>query len=408
MDCGADDLICQGMTWVEHNEFVASTMAELVSHLGTQASGVIGVIAAFVEHNAQAMFGAAGLAFGIWRWWRYREQILHKRLAEYLRDSDSRLKEGQQYVLDALERPAPGQSFSLPLFASDQLRAVLRERNWDKSATALQVASSAEWQLSQALDVIQRQLKTADDNLTSLRKQYATAHVLRGAIASSMAKRSPGLAAQKNNIALNEFRTVLQIPGHESDLTVKELEAHQLRKLGHLGDALEAYEGLEELASTIEDQRAQIILLARAKRYRAEIQQALRTQQDGDGAVIFRGCLTAHDLISQNRPVSALELRKKLAPFQGWDLCEQGEINYVAALVCNILNFGGLEANHLNDSETAYASVLAELPPRRFPWSKTSTRRLRATAKKGLDLVQAARNGIYDADWLTPPLKKTK
>src|SRR3569833_3216418 len=109
MDCGGDDLICQGMTWLEHNEFIASTMAELVSHLGTKASGVVGAIAIFIEHNAQAMFGAAGLAFGIWRWWRYREQILHRRLAEYLRESDARLKNGQQYVLEALERPGPGQ-----------------------------------------------------------------------------------------------------------------------------------------------------------------------------------------------------------------------------------------------------------------------------------------------------------
>ncbi|MBN9245907.1 MAG: hypothetical protein J0I81_00365, partial [Hyphomicrobium sp.] len=144
MDCGGDDLICQGMTWLEHNEFVASTMAELVSHLGTQASGIIGVIATFVEHNAQAIFGAAGLAFGIWRWWRYREQILHRRLAEYLRESDARLKDGQQYVLNALQRPGPGRPFDAPLFAPMQLRAALREHNWDRSPVAMNVELSAE------------------------------------------------------------------------------------------------------------------------------------------------------------------------------------------------------------------------------------------------------------------------
>jgi hypothetical protein len=232
MDCGGDDLFCQAMTWIEHNEFIASAMTELVSGLGTKASGIIGAVAVFIEHNAQGIFGAAGLAFGIWRWWRYREQILHKRLAEYLRDSDARLRDGQRYVLDALERPGPGQSFRLPLFASEQLRSVLRERNWDKSATAVQVASSAEWQLSQALATIGRQLKTADENLTSLRQQFATAHILRGAIASSMAKRNSSIAAERNNFALAEFREVLRTPGHEHSLIAKELEAHQLRKLG--------------------------------------------------------------------------------------------------------------------------------------------------------------------------------
>lgn len=407
MNCGGDDLICQGMTWLEHNEFVASTMTELVSRYA-HASGILGAIAVFIEHNAQAMFGAAGLAFGIWRWWRYRELILHKRLAEYLRDSDARLKDGQQYVLDALERPAPGQSFSLPLFASDQLRAVLRERNWDKSATAVQVASSAEWQLSQALEIINRQLKTADDNIKSLRQQYATAHVLRGAIASSLAKRNPSLALQKNNAALAEFRTVLQIPGHESDLTAKELEAHQLRKLGHLGAALQAYQDIEQLASTVEDQRAQILLIARMKRYQAEMLQASSTRLDANGEVTLRGCAAAHDLVRRNKEGSALDLRRRLMPFQGWDLCEQGEINYLAALICNVLTFGRIEADHLDDAETAYSNVLAELPKRRLAWKGYSTRRLRMNAKAGLELVQRARNGTYDAEWLTPQLKKTK
>ncbi len=408
MDCGNSDLVCQGMTLIEHNEFVVSAMAEFAARFGERASGIMGLVATFIQHNAQTIFGAGGLAFGIWRWWRYREQILHKRLAEYLRDSDARLKQGQQFVLDALERPAPGQSFSLPLFASDQLRAVLRERNWDKSATAVQVASSAEWQLSQALEKIQRQLKTADEDIASLRQQCATAHILRGAIASSLAKRNSSQATEKNNLALTEFRTALQIPGHESDVIVKELEAHQLRKLGHLAQALQAYLELEQLASTIEDQRAKILVIARAKRYRAEILQATSLQQDGNGQVSFKSCWAAHDLISSNRPRTALDLRKTLAPFRRWDLCEQGEINYVAALVCNIAGFGRLEADHLDGAETAYSGVLAELPQKRFSLNRNSTHRLRMTAKAGLERTERAREGIYDADWLTPPLKKTK
>lgn len=399
MDCGGDDLICQGMTWLEHNEFIASTMAELISHLGAQASGIIGVIATFLQHNAQAIFGAAGLAFGIWRWWRYREQILHKRLAEYLRDSDSRLKEGQHYVLNALQRPGPGQPFSLPLFASDQLRSVLRERNWDKSATALQVASSAEWQLSQALEKIQRQMISAEDTITSLRRQYATAHILRGAIASSMAKRNPALAAQKNNIALTEFRTVLQIPGHKSDLAAKEFEAHQLRKLGHLDDALEAYQALEEMASTIEDQRDQIILIASAKRYQAEILQARSTMLDLDGKQRLRRCDTAFNLVSSSISNSALDIRKRFAPYQGWDLLEEGDINYLVALISNVADFRNREADHLRNARTAYHRVIAELPRRRA-WRADHTMRLRKAAEAGLERVNCAENKIYDSAWL--------
>jgi hypothetical protein len=400
MDCGGDDLICQAMTWLEHNEFVASTMAELVSHLGTQVSGIIGLVAAFIEHNAQAIFGAAGLAFGIWRWWRYREQILHKRLAEYLHESDSRLKDGQRYVLDALQRPGPGQTFRLPLFASEQLRSVLRERNWDKSATALQVASSAEWQLSQALETIQRQMISAEDAITSLRQQYATAHVLRGAIASSMAKRNPSEAGQKNSFALTEFRTVLQTPGHEADLIAKELEAHQLRKLGQLQHSLETYEQLEVLSSRIEDERAQTILIARAKRYQGEILQARSTQLGLDGTTKLRRCDTAFNLVSSSIRDSALDIRKRFAPFQGWDLLEEGDMNYLAALISNVADFRNKEASHLSDAKTAYQRVVVELPRRRA-WRGDRTSKLRRAAEAGLERVSSAEKKNYDFAWLT-------
>lgn len=407
MNCGGDDLFCQGMTWLEHNEFIASTMAELVSRLGTKASGFIGAIALFVEHNAQAIFGAGGLAFGIWRWWRYREQILHRRLEEYLEESDARLKHGQQYVLDALQRPGPGQPFKLPLFASEALRSVLRERRWDHSQSAIQVASSADWQLSQAIEKIERQLRTADDNVTSLRQQFATAHILRGAIAASVARRIPSNANQDNNFALTEFRTVLQIPGHEADLTAKEFEAHQLRKLGHLNEALASYQEMERMASAVEDRRRQSILISRAKRYQAEMLQACSTQLSDSGEIVLRGNGNAYALISKTQVRSALDLRKEFAPFQNWDAIEQGDINYVAALISSNLGFNLVEAQHLDDAETAYSSALGEMPQRRF-WHRGASRRIHTTAMSGLAMVEKARRGIYDAAWLTPPLKKPK
>jgi hypothetical protein len=401
MDCGVSDIFCQGMTWLSDNEFVATSITELVSHLGARASGIIGVAAAFIENHAQAIIGLAGLAFGFWKWWRYREQILHQRLAEYLRESDSRLRLGQHYVLNALQRPAPGQPFKLPLFAGEMLRSVLRERNWDRTTAALCVESSADWQLSLALKKIQSQMEIAEANITSLRLQFATAHILRGAIASSVAVRTPSRATERNTFALTEFRTVLRTPGHQKDLVATELEAHQLRKLGDFDNALEAYEELENAAANIEDQRTQTLLIARAKRYRAEILQARNSSRDSDGQLHFLGTLNAHSLLSSTIPGSALSLRADYAPFQGWDLIEEGDINYLEALVASLLMFRVIEGSHLLSAETSYKAVLTETAHRRF-FGHRRTLHLRRAAKAGLMRAQQARSGHYDVRWLVP------
>lgn len=405
MECGANDVVCQGMTWLSENEFIASTFAEFVGRLGAKTAGFIGSFAGFIEHNAQAIIGLFGVAFGIWRWWRYREQILHRRLAEYLRESDGRLKDGQNYVLDALQRPGPGQPFELPLFAARQLRSVLRERNWDRTPVAMCVEASAEMELTQAIEKIGRQMKTAEDEMRSLRQQFATANILRGAISSALAERSPRLASEQNNLALRSFRTVLETEGHQNNAAAKELEAHHLRKLGHLQDALQAYKELEAVAGAIEDKDMRITLVARAKRYRAEILQALNSQIAPNGDVVFRGTAPAYFLVSRTITGSAIDIRQKLKPFYNWDLLEHGDLSYLAAFISRNLNYLIVEQSHLDLAKSAYADVLAGSVHRHW-WQWDRNRRLKAAAKAGADRVARAEKGIYDTKWLTSPLKK--
>jgi hypothetical protein len=405
MDCGTNDLVCQGMTWLSENEFVAATMTELVSHLGAGVAGAIGKIASFIEHNAQAIVGVGGLAFGVWRWWRYREQILHRRLAEYLRESDGRLKDGEHYVLKALQRPGPGQPFELPLFAPSTLRSILRERFWDREPVALCVETSAELQLSKAIDKIGRQMKTAQDEMRSLRQQFATAHILHGAISSSLASRSPRLIGELSASALRSFRTALETEGYQNDIVAKEMEAHQLRKMGHLQEALQAYVELEALAATVEDKSDRIRLTARTKRYRAEILQALNTEKGPSGETVYLKTMPAYFLVSGNIAGSAIDIRDKLKPFQGWDLIEHADICYLAAFISKNLNFNLVMQQHLAVAKTAYADVLAAASHRRW-WQWDRRRRLKSAARAGIERVERAEEGIYDTAWLTPPLKK--
>jgi hypothetical protein len=241
MECGSQGAFCELASWLTQNDLLAPWLVEVISRFGVQANGLVGQIAQLVQQYGQTLVGLVGVSFGIWRWWRYREHILHRRLAEYLRESDARLTAGTADLVQLIQRPAPGQQLKDPLFANNDLRTVLRERNWDNEQFALGVEKSSDWQLVKAIRSIERRLKTAHDQMTSLHLQLASAHSIRGAIASSQARRNRSDAAHAR--ALEHFRSARSVPGSESNPLLLELEAHQQRKLG-LSTAEVAYQEL--------------------------------------------------------------------------------------------------------------------------------------------------------------------
>lgn len=407
MECGSSDLLCQFMTLVADNELPAGAIVAIVAHLGEKAAGIWGQVAAFFKEYGQTAVGLAGFVFGLARWWRYREAILHKRLAKYLADNDERLLGGQRYVLEALRRPSPGQLFKDPLFVGPELRAVLRERNWDRSPIAYSVERSADLQLEKAGERVRKQLEIAKRSRSSLNEELATTYILRGAIAASQARRSPQQSLEQNNLALLWFKTALLVPEHENNPTAKEYQAHALRKLGYYEQARLTYEELAaqlELQSPSKDEqrRENVLALARAKRYRAEAYQALAFSAEPDGTRVFNGTLNAFNLLNPATEGSALKLRAPLAPFQSWDLLEQGDIHYFTAFVAHNLGFGQVRQTQLVAAQTAYQGVLAGLRVR-WIWTPLAEKELRRLANEGeARVTRASNNGDYDTDWLIP------
>jgi hypothetical protein len=115
MECGSQDVVCQLTTWLTENELAAGGLVDLIARIGVNAQGIGGALSQFAKDYGQSIIGLVGVSFGFWRWWRYREHILHKRLDEYLKESDGRLADGTAQILEAIQRPAPGQKPSDPL-----------------------------------------------------------------------------------------------------------------------------------------------------------------------------------------------------------------------------------------------------------------------------------------------------
>lgn len=394
MECGSQDLFCIVLSWITDNETGATGLFEFAGRLGADSDGWVGVLSSVAKEYGQTIVGLLGVCFGFWRWWLYREKILHKRLSNYIAERDARLRGAREQLLETIQRPGPGQAHDVPVFVDRDLRSVLRERNWDSTVLALTIENSADLQLSGAIGEITRKLRIAERESACLRQELCTAYGIRGAIAAA---RSGGQKLVWQKSALDHFTSALQLPGHEGDVQLNELLAHQLRKLGELQAAGDAYQKTFNLAETIQDPRQRNISRARARRYMSEIESKESTYN----AYLI---LTA-DLEGGLCSPGAIALMNSARPLSDWELTELGDMHYLTAYLASQQRFPKLPRNHLKLAVSAYERVL--LQPSSKGWIKRRRARDRAT-EGAARATRAIENGIYDMNWLGLPLEHTK
>lgn len=403
MDCGvASDFLCRFSAGLLQPSIDMSQWFGALRDTWANTSELFWRIVEFLLAHSEKIFGLAGFSFGVWRWWYTRERVLHKRLLEYLSEQDERLRDARSYVLDAIHRPGPKQQFADPLFAVRPLRRLLRQRRWDALFDFRRIEANAERNLDKALVEIEHRLAIAVGALTSLRAQMASAYLLKGAIASARASERRGTSERidLDDKALIHFRTVLQVHDYERDVQAKEYEAHQLRKLGHWTEARIAYEQLEGLTAWIPDERTRDLILARGKRYCAQIAQAQTLWDHAKGLRETSISQVSHGLMMSS--TGALAKRAPYSPFRAWEAIEQGECHYVGAFVCHHYRAVAQEPVQLSLAETTYKNVLNQTPLRWF--MSRGAKRLRVAATAGLERVQRAQIGAdYDTAWLLPP-----
>ncbi|WP_295559297.1 hypothetical protein [uncultured Hyphomicrobium sp.] len=383
MSCG-EETLCHVLTWITENELAARKINDALVKFGQDTTGTTALVVAFLQKYGSTIIGLFGAAFGAWKWWLYHERVLHKRLDEYIGARDARLRDVRDKALNAIQRPAPGQTLVAPSFVNSDLKAVLRENRWDNGAVAPAVLMSADWQLGKAITSITNRLTIAEREAVSLRQELCTAHSLRGAVAAA---RSGGEAHLD---ALAHFRNALSLPGHSHDIQIKELEAHQLRKLGHFDAAEEAYEFVIELARNLPSERDRDIVAARAKRYLAEIEATPWTAY-----MRMRAGLEGN----QYAP-GPIVLLDRCQPLSSWEWVEKGDMHYFTALLAAEQDFNRIEAQNLNDADAAYEAALRAIRKKRWEIGK-STSRLRKSIRYGRQRVADARTQKrYDRAWL--------
>ena len=161
MDCGANEFLCRALVWLREAGIDITQWNAWLQQAWPNVADALQRVIEFLSAHSEKIFGLAGFSFGVWRWWYYRESVLHKRLQEYLAEQERRLHQARTYVLEAILRPGPKRRFAEPLFAVKPLRTLLRRRGWRLLFGVRRIELGADWLLRKALRKIDAQLETA-------------------------------------------------------------------------------------------------------------------------------------------------------------------------------------------------------------------------------------------------------
>jgi len=377
MVCRPNDLVCVALEWIEKH---GDGLPEIIQKVMEPVVGETG----FVRTNLKEIIAAASFAFGVWRWWVYREGILHRRLVEYINESDARLPGTSAAAVEAILRPGRTVSVPRPSFAHE-LNRILVQMGWaggviDRMLGGTRIEQRSRWRLLRERRRLLNRHAVAVRAEKSLQAQMAHIHLISGAIAAAKARRSRNKqgAARYDEAALREFRAVLQVPGFQRNIAAKENEAFHLLRLGKLDLAFSAYDDLERFAADLPMARERDLLIARSMRYRGQIYQIVAGRA---------GSINAKDYLipPQGDPNHrcAEVLMQACQPLEGWEAIEQAELFLLAATVLQLLGHVQREATYLEKATSAYRDVLDKMPLRRSLLSR-GNRLLRREAKLGL------------------------
>jgi len=178
MDCGGD-IACDLIDWLSANGYIVRQIAESIDALWDQAGGQI---TALMREHGEKLVAILSFCFALWRWWIYREGILHKRLLEYVKESDERLGPAATATYEAILRPGRAAALPQPAYALE-LRGILVRHGWSSLLRFSSAERQTERRLGRALKGIRKRRQIMRAASQSLREQQSQVHLLAGAVA---------------------------------------------------------------------------------------------------------------------------------------------------------------------------------------------------------------------------------
>jgi hypothetical protein len=174
------------------------------------------------------------------------KKSLFKRFEKMIERNEAQLVKARSDLLDVINRPGPGLLFQPPIFIEKPLKRVLACHKWH-SALASPFFKPVDHRLESAIRRCNRKVSAHLNRVALFREQIASAQLIQGALAAGRAAKSreEHVRQRLDQEALDHFRAVRAIPGHQEDLAALELMSHQLARSDRRNQsAINAYEHL--------------------------------------------------------------------------------------------------------------------------------------------------------------------
>jgi tetratricopeptide (TPR) repeat protein len=366
MDCGVGEWACQPLvtigTWLNWGMLQLWRLYEII------------------QPHLQNIFALASGAFAAWKWYQARESVVFRRLSKILNEEESRLRHARADLMRIVHRPAPGVTVQQPRYALPAIKQLLKKRRWNSVFGVTDTVTATDRKLKRVVQKLQDQEKLLTERLAQFRQQRATAFLMQGAIASARAAHvipSPK-AREFNATAVERYRFALDIPGNDADLDALEHLGCQLRQLQEPEEAWSVFDKLEAAIAAIKPSKQRDVMLARAKRNKAQIEgQDTRTN-------------------AMNALDAAIAILAQHQPLSGHDLLELAYVNEALASVRSSLNNTVQRFAALDSAERCYQRLFAETDPRQFTFWKRLWLRLKKMdrSKVTIPLHRAATEGL--------------
>lgn len=218
--------------------------------------------------SMQTLFVLVGSGLAVWKWWESREANLFRRFERMIERNEAQLVKARSDLLDVINRPGPGLLIRPPLFVERSLKLALARRKWHP-ASLLPLVQAIDRRLESAIRTCDRKVCAHLARLALFRQQIASARAIQGALAAGRAAKSREEHERQrlDQEALDHFRAVLALPGHQEDVVALELVAHQVARLDRQSlSAANAYLALIDTLEGQQESQLRNLVLARAKR----------------------------------------------------------------------------------------------------------------------------------------------
>jgi hypothetical protein len=305
--------------------------------------------------SPQTLFGLIGSTIAIWKWWESREANLFRRFEEMIARNEAQLVKAHNDLLDVMMRPGPGVRIRPPLFVEKTLRLVLMRRRWHPSSL-IRLGEKIDQQLERAVETCNRKVAAHQARLSFYRHEIAAARLVQGAVAGGRATSTAELSQRQlfEQEALDRFRAVLAMPGHEENPTALELVAHQLAQMEpHAVAAINAHTETIDTLENLPASPKRNLALARAKRSLAVLRYRMAPG-------VANGLL-----------VQASLLLTQFGPRRDRDLLELAETLTLEGITRFRLGMVVLGPQRLSEAHGHYRDLLRSLKTRRrglFDW----------------------------------------